>query len=257
MSYSLNGKIALVTGGTKGIGKAIADKLSNAGAQVVVTARTAPQDGNSSHHFIASDLSKAESATGLANKILEKYGHIDIIINNAGANTSPGGGYSALSDENWDNEFQLNLMSAVRINKVLLPAMIAQKSGVIIHISTGAAILPLWDMTMSYSASKAALNAYSKALANEVAAQGVRVLTVSPGAVRTPLMEEFIENIARSTNAGFDEAYKMVMGKVGIPMGEMAEPEDVANLVGFLASSEAKYLTGANYLVDGGLVPVV
>jgi NAD(P)-dependent dehydrogenase (short-subunit alcohol dehydrogenase family) len=256
MTYSLKGKIALVTGGTKGIGKAIADKLSNAGAQVVVTARTAPAD-NSGHHFIASDLSKAVSVTSLANEILEKFGRVDIIVNNAGANTSPGGGFSTLTDENWDNELQLNLMSAVRINKVLVPSMLERKSGVIIHISTGAALAPLWEMTMSYSASKAALNAYSKALASELGPQGVRVLTVSPGMVRTPLMEEFIENIAKSTHVTFDEAYNMLVGKVGIRIGKMAEPEDIANLVGFLVSSEAQYITGANYLIDGGSIPVV
>jgi NAD(P)-dependent dehydrogenase (short-subunit alcohol dehydrogenase family) len=257
MNDSLNGKVALVTGGTKGIGKAIAHKLSSAGAQVVITARTPPQDANVSHHFIASDLSNAESTTDLANKILEEYGRVDIIVNNAGANTSPGGGYSTLTDENWENEMQMNLMSAVRINKILLPTMIERKSGVIIHVSSGAAVLPLWDMTMSYSASKAALNAYSKALANELAPKGVRVLTVSPGMVRTPLMMEFIENLAKSNNITVDEMTKSLIGQIGIPIGRMSEPEDVANLVGFLVSSEAQYLTAANYLVDGGIVPVV
>ncbi len=257
MIYSLAGKIALVTGGTKGIGKAIADKLSSAGAKVVITARTAPGDGNNNQHFIASDISKAGSVASLAAEILKTYGHVDVIVNNAGANTSPGGGYSALTDENWENELQLNLMSAVRINKALVPTMIAHQSGVIIHISTGAAVLPLWDMTMSYSASKAALNAYSKSLSNELASKGIRVLTVSPGMVKTPLMLEFIENIALSNQATVEETTQNLIGQIGIPMGKMAEPEDIANLVGFLVSSEAQYLTGANYLVDGGLIPVV
>jgi len=258
MSYSLDGKIALVTGGTRGIGKAIADVLHNAGAKVIITARAAPQNGDNGYHFIASDLSKPEGASAVAANVLDKYGAIDIIINNAGANTSPNGGYSSLSDEDWHHEFQLNLMSAVRINKALLPAMIARKSGVIVNISSGAAVLPLWDITMPYSAAKAALNAYTKSLASELGPQGIRVLTVSPGVVKTPLMQEFVANMAQSMNISPDEASKTLVEKVGtLPMGRMAEPEEIASFVGYLVSDEAKYLTGANYLVDGGLIPVV
>lgn len=258
MSYSLNGRIALVTGGTKGIGKAIADTLHRAGATVIITARTAPKDDENDHYFIASDISTPEGVSAVSTNLLDKYGRIDIIINNAGANTSPNGGYSTLSDEDWDREFQLNLMSAVRVNKALLPSMIAQSSGVIINISSGAAMLPLWDITIPYSAAKAALNVYSKGLANELGPKGIRVLTVSPGVVRTPLMQEFIANMAEAMNISTDEAAKILVEKVGnLPMGRMAEPEEVASLVGFLASDEAKYLTGTNYLVDGGLIPVV
>ena len=160
-----NNEVALVTGGTKGIGKAIADKLSDAGIQVVVTARTAPEENKNGHYFIAADLTQPDSATMIATKILEKYGRIDIIVNNAGGNLSPGGGFSTILDEHWNKDWQMNFMSAVRINKVLLPSMIKQKSGVIINISTGAARQPIWEMTMSYSSAKAALNVYSKALA--------------------------------------------------------------------------------------------
>lgn len=257
MNISLKGQVALVTGGTKGIGKAIADKLSKAGAQVVVTARNEPKDKASEHYFIAADLVQPESAGIIAKEILEKYGRIDIIVNNAGANLSPGGGFSTLSDEHWHNDWQMNFMSVVRINKALLPSMITQKSGVIINISTGAAKQPIWEMTMSYSSAKAALNIYSKALANEIGSKGIRVNVVSPGVVKTPLMLEFIENIARSSNTSVEEAFKVVMDKVGVPLGRMAEPEEIANLVAFLASPEAKYITGTNYSVDGGALPVV
>jgi NAD(P)-dependent dehydrogenase (short-subunit alcohol dehydrogenase family) len=255
MENSLKGQVALVTGGTKGIGKAIADKLGSAGAQVVVTARTAPKEGK--YHFIAADLSQPESADAIAKEILEKYGRVDIIVNNAGANLSPGGGFNTLADEHWFNDWQLNFMSVVRINKALLPAMIKQKSGVIINISTGAAKQPIWEMTMSYSSAKAALNAYSKALANELGPVGIRVNVVSPGVVKTPLMLEFIENLAKSSASTAEEAFNAVMDKVGVPMGRMAEPEEIANLVAFLVSTEAKYITGINYSVDGGASPTV
>ncbi|MXN90917.1 SDR family oxidoreductase [Flavobacterium sp. Sd200] len=257
MDDTLKGQVALITGGTKGIGKAIADILSNKGAQVVVTARTVPADSTEAHHFIASDLSKPESAETIAKEILEKYGRIDIIVNNAGANLSPGGGFSTLSDEHWINDWELNFLSVVRINKALLPTMIVQQSGVIINISTGAAKQPIWEMTMSYSSAKAALNAYSKALASELGSKGIRVNVVSPGVVKTPLMLEFIENIAKNSNSTVEQTFKAVMDKVGVPLGRMAEPEEIASVVAFLASTEAKYITGSNYAVDGGASPTV
>lgn len=258
MSYSLNGKIALITGGTKGIGKAIADKLRAEGAETIVTARNKPENGNSGHYFIAADLTNPASAESISAEILEKYGRVDIIVNNAGANTSPRGGYSKLSDANWHDEWELNLMSAVRINKALLPSMTAQKSGVIIHISSGASVLPIWDITMPYSAAKAALNAYSKALANEVAAHGVRVLSILPGMVKTPLMEDYLTGLAESMNISPAEAENVLISKAGnLPMKRMAEPAEIANMVAFLSSDEAGYITGANFLMDGGLIPTV
>ncbi|MGN6353983.1 MAG: SDR family oxidoreductase [Parafilimonas sp.] len=257
MENTLKGQVALVTGGTKGIGKAVADSLSMRGARVIVTARTAPGENINAHHFIAADLSVPESAGIIAKEVLDRFGRIDIIINNAGANLSPGGGFSTLSDEHWNNDWQLNFMSVVRINKALLPTMIEQKTGVIINVSTGAAKLPIWEMTMSYSSAKAALNVYSKALANEVAGKGIRVNVVSPGVVKTPLMLEFIENMVKSSNTSFDDSFKAVMEKIGVPLGRMAEPEEIANLVAFLVSSEASYITGINYSVDGGALPVV
>ena len=257
MNHSSKEMVALVTGGTKGIGKAIADRLSNSGIKVIITARTAPAEDTEGQYFIQVDLAHPESAEIIAADILEKYGRIDIIVNNAGANLSPGGGFSTLSDEHWNNDWQTNFMSVVRINKALLPAMIGQKSGVVVNISTGAAKLPVWEMTMSYSSAKAALNAYSKALANEVAAHGIRVNVVSPGLVETPLMLEFIQNMAQSSSVTPNEAYQSVMEKLNVPIGRMAEPDEVASLVAYLVSPEAKYITGVNYSVDGGALPTI
>jgi NAD(P)-dependent dehydrogenase (short-subunit alcohol dehydrogenase family) len=257
MDNTFKDQVALVTGGTKGIGKAIADTLSIKGANVVVTARTAPKENRAGQHFIAADLSEPESAEAIAKEILERYGRIDIIVNNAGANLGQGGGFSTLSDEHWYNDWALNFMSVVRINKALLPTMIAQQKGVIINISTGAAKQPIWEMTMSYSSAKAALNIYSKALASELGPKGIRVNVVSPGVVKTPLMLEFIENIAKTSNSTTDDAFKGIMDKVGVPLGRMAEPKEIAELVTFLASPEAKYITGSNYAVDGGASPTV
>lgn len=256
MENLLNGKVALVTGGTKGIGKAIADKLSSEGAEVVVTARTATA-GQQGHHFIAADLTDKNAAALIAGEISARYGRLDIIVNNAGANLSPGGGFNMLSDEHWQNDWELNFLSVVRLNKELLPFMIRQHSGTVINISTGAAKQPIWEMTMSYSSAKAALNAYSKALASELGPKGIRVNVVSPGVVRTPLMLEFIDQLAASSGITAEDAFNTVMDKVGVPLGRMADPEEIADLVAFLASSNARYITGSNYVVDGGAAPTV
>lgn len=258
LSKDLEGKTALVTGGTKGIGKAIADRLANAGAKVIVTARNVPNDGENKHHFIAADLTKPEHALSLAQQISEQYGGVDILINNVGGLTTPGGGYSTLTDKHWEDELQLNLLAGIRLDRTLLPKMIAQKSGVIIHISSVAAKQPLWNLNLAYAVSKAALSSYSKALATELATKGVRVLTVSPGATRTPLMEGFIQDYATSAGIPVEEAFSQLLSQIGgIPMGRMAEPDEVASLVHFLVSPGAAYLTGTNYAIDGGSLPVV
>jgi NAD(P)-dependent dehydrogenase (short-subunit alcohol dehydrogenase family) len=255
---SLEGKTALITGGTKGIGKAIADRLGRAGATVVVTARTRPSEGEVIHHFIAADMKSSEGTTAVVKEFTERFGVADILVNNVGGLTSPGGGFSTLTDEHWENELRFNLLSTVRLDRELLPGMIEKKSGVIIHISSVSGKIPLWEINMAYAASKAALNSYSKALANEVASKGVRVLTVSPGGVATESMIGFMEQFAGSSGATPNEVYKALTDKFGgIPMGRMAEPEEVASLVGFLVSPAAAYLTSANYVIDGGGIAVV
>ncbi|WP_298736092.1 SDR family oxidoreductase [uncultured Chitinophaga sp.] len=255
---NLQGKTALVTGGTKGIGRAIADKLAQEGAQVIVTARNHPDDAQLPHHFIAADLTKSADVDRLSQEISDRYGKVDILINNAGGLTTPPGGFSTLTDEHWENELQLNLLSAIRLDRALLPAMIERKSGVIIHISSVAARQPLWNLNMAYAVSKAALNSYSKSLATELASKGVRVLTVAPGATKTPPMEKFIADYAASAGISLEEGYQLLLSQAGgIPMGRLAAPEEVASLVHFLVSPAAAYLTGTVYAIDGGSLPVV
>ncbi|QXV63941.1 SDR family oxidoreductase [Mucilaginibacter sp. 21P] len=252
----LKGKRALVTGGTKGIGKAIADELAAAGATIIVSARTKPDD--TTHHFISADLTKADQVSALAKEIADTFGGIDILINNVGGLTTPGGGHSTLTDELWQQELDLNLISAIRLDRILLPQMIEKKSGVIIHISSVAGKQALWNLNMAYAVSKAALNSYSKALSTELADKGVRVLTVAPGPVRTEPMVKFINDYATSAGVTPEEGMKQLMAQTGgIPMGRMAEPEEVAHLVHFLVSPSAAYLTGTIYAIDGGSLPVI
>ncbi len=136
--------------------------------------------------------------------------------------------------------------------------MIERKMGVIIHIASIQAKLPLYESTLPYAAAKAGLLNYSKSLSSEVAPKGVRVLTVSPGWIMTESSERMMERIAESNNSTIEEATKSVMTALGgIPFGRPAKPEEVAELVGFLVSPRASYLTGTEYVIDGGTIPTV
>jgi NAD(P)-dependent dehydrogenase (short-subunit alcohol dehydrogenase family) len=254
----LAGKVALVTGGTQGIGKAIAKRLQQSGAQVIVTARNHPGETDFNGHFISADLSTPEGASKIAKEINEQFGTIDILVNNMGANTFPGGGYSTLTDEHWEQALQINLLSAVRLDRALLPGMLNKKSGVIIHVSSTSGRFPIWESTMAYTAAKAALNVYSKTLSDEVASKGIRVVTVSPGLTKTPAMTTFLDDLAKSAGITTEEMTNNLLKRVGgVPMGRMAQPEETAALVHFLVSPAASYITGANYAIDGGNFPVV
>lgn len=254
----LSGKIALVTGGTKGAGKAIAERLLQAGATVIITARNAPEKENSDLHFISSDLSKAADAQKVTREVLSTYGRLDILVNNLGSSTTPAGGFAALSDEDWESTLQANLLAPVRLDRGFLPQMIERKSGVIIHIASIQGKLPLYDSTLPYASAKAGLINYSKGLSNEVAPKGVRVLTVSPGWINTTASKAWLGEIARNANSTVEEAQQSVMKALGgIPYGRPAESEEVAELVGFLVSPRANYLTGTNFVIDGGTVPTI
>ena len=256
-SKELSGKIALVTGGTKGIGKAIADKLAASGATVVVTARKAPEE-KMEHHFMAADLTDSGVIAELTKKLIDKYGTPDILINNVGGTSSPAGGFQMLSDEDWNRDIELNLLASIRLDKAIVSKMIEKKSGAVIHISSLNGKIPLYQSNFSYGVMKSALNAYSKTLANEVAKHGTRVNTVSPGMVRTTAMETFLESYAQSIGKNVAEAAQQIMdGLGGVPMNRLAEPEEIANMVVFLVSDGAGYITGANMLVDGGTFPAV
>lgn len=254
----LSGKIALVTGGTKGTGNAIAERLLQAGATVIITARNQPEVPNKDLHFISADLSTLEGTQKVVQEVYSKYGKLDILVNNLGGSETPGGGFAVLTDQDWEKSIQTNLLAPVRLDRGFLPQMIAQKSGVIIHITSIQSKLPLYDSTLPYAAAKAGLANYSKGLSNEVAPKGVRVLSVSPGWIMTTASAKMMERIAQSSNSTVEQATEKVLQSLGgIPIGRPAKPEEVAELVGFLVSPRASYLTGTEYVIDGGTIPTI
>lgn len=254
----LSGKRALVTGGTKGIGEAIVKRLQQAGADVIATARSIPEDLKAPEHFIQSDISTPEGVEKVVQEVTARFKGLDILINNVGGSSTPGGGALVLTDDHWQQAFNNNLFAAVRLDRAFLPGMLEQKSGVIIHISSIQRRLPLYDSTLPYAAAKAALSNYSKGLSNEVAAKGVRVNSIAPGFVETKAAERMIERLAENAGTDFDTARQSLMDALGgIPLGRTGRPEEVAELVAFLVSNRAPYIIGTEYVIDGGNIPTV
>jgi NAD(P)-dependent dehydrogenase (short-subunit alcohol dehydrogenase family) len=253
----LANKRILVTGGTRGTGKAIADRLRAAGAQVLVTARSRPDD-LLPPDFVAADLSTPAGVAAVLAAIAERWSAVDILVNNAGGSSAPGGGFGALTDADWDAALTTNLLGAVRLDRGLLPDMLAQGAGVIIHIASIQGRLPLPESTLAYAAAKAALVTYSKGLSKEVSSQGVRVLTVSPGFIQTEAADHLVDRLASSAGTDRAAALTGLMAALGgIPMGRPAWPQEVAELVAFLVSERAAYLSGTEFVIDGGTIPTI
>lgn len=243
----LTGKVAVVTGSSRGIGKAIAIRLSEAGAATVVNGisdssrieQTALEIRNTGRECtgIQADIGSSDGVGKLVNTVIEKYGRIDILVNNAGI--ARDGLILRMSEEDWDTVIRINLKSVFLCSKAVLRYMIKQRWGRIINMSSIVGIAGNAGQT-SYSASKAGIIGFTKSLAREVGSRGITVNAIAPGLIRTEMTMELEANMAE------DLKNRIALGKPGTT-------RDVAEAAAFLASEEAGYITGHVFNIDGGM----
>ncbi|MEV0697144.1 oxidoreductase [Saccharopolyspora sp. NPDC050389] len=257
MDLVLAGKTALVTGASRGIGLAVASALAAEGMRVVAAARTiTPELAETGATGITADLSTPDGPAALVEQAVAAAGELDLLVNNVGG--GDGGllaGFADLTEEHWQQTFDLNFFSAVRTTRAALPSLLRNR-GAIINISSIGARAP-HSGPMPYTTAKAALTAFSKALATEVGPQGVRVNTVSPGPVRTSLWEAEDGHgaaIADSLGVRLDELLAQLPAEAGMTTGRLVEPAEVAALVAFLASPHAASTAGTDHLIDGNAI---
>jgi NAD(P)-dependent dehydrogenase (short-subunit alcohol dehydrogenase family) len=255
-ALSLHGRRAVVVGGTKGLGEAVVNRLAAAGAQVLAVGRTEPAT-TAATRFVAADATDPGTAERVL-RAVEEEGGVDILVHVVGGSHAPAGGHAKLTDADWDLELAWNLLSAVRIDRRLVPLLAAGGKGVIVHVGSIQARMPLWDGTLAYAAAKAGLRTYSRGLANELAPQGIRVICLAPGGIESPGTVHLAERIAEARGISPEEGMQVLMGSLGgIPQGRFAPAAEIAEVVGFLVSDAAASMTGTEVTVDGGTLSTV
>lgn len=262
MNLFLNGKVALVTGASKGIGRAIAEVLAAEGAKVALFARNQSELEEVARAIAAKggdalpvcgDATSEKDIHGAVRDVLQQYGRIDILVNNVGY---PGRfvPFEALEVKEWHDLFNLNVMSGVHFCRAVIPSMKEQSYGRIIFISSESAVQPDAEMP-HYNATKAAQLALAKSLANDMGQYGITVNSVLPGPTPTPAWEKMAKEIGISLDdmvSSFETSGKRIL-----PAGRLGRPEDIAGVVAFLASDHASWVTGASWRVDGGSVKAI
>jgi NAD(P)-dependent dehydrogenase (short-subunit alcohol dehydrogenase family) len=255
-ALSLQGRRAVVIGGTKGLGEAVTRRLTDAGARVLAVGRSRPA-ASVADRIVLADVTEPGATAAIVEAVRERGG-LDILVHVVGGSDSPGGGHAAMTDADWDRELQWNLLSAVRIDRALSPMLLESAAGAIVHVGSIQGRMPLYDGTLGYAAAKAALRSYSKGLANELAPRGIRVNTVSPGGIQSPSAVGLAQRIAEARGIAEDEGMKVLMDSLGgIPDGRFAPVDEIAEVIAFLVSGAAASIVGDEITVDGGTVKTI
>jgi len=263
MDLALKGKTALITGGSVGIGLAVAEGLAQEGVNLVLCARETERLQNEAERIqkdsevrvlgVPADAAKPDHLNRLVSRIKEEFGGVDILVNNAGTGSEET--IMEAADDKWQYYWDLHVMAAVRLSRALVPLMKERGGGVIIHNASICAKQPLWYEPI-YNTTKAALVMFSKCLANEVIKENIRVNTINPGLVLTPDWRKTATVLTKDKEMTADD-YLDQIAKENAPIGRFASPEEVAKFFVFLCSPCASYCVGSTYYVDGGWLRVV
>lgn len=259
VNLEMTDKVAVVTGAGKGIGHAVTTALAAEGAHVVAASRsTEALDGLDRVTAVALDLSAPDAPAQLIRRAIDDHGRIDVLVNNVGAVRLRMEGFLGTSDDEFEWAMRMNFFIALRTTRAAMPSMVEQGAGAIVNVASVNAFFQPDAGTIDYGAAKAALVNLSKSLAQEFGPKGVRVNCVSPGPVATDLWlgeHGVAETVAQATGVDADTARERVVAGIGgFATGRFTTPEEVATLVTMLASSRAGNVTGANYVIDGGLI---
>jgi NAD(P)-dependent dehydrogenase (short-subunit alcohol dehydrogenase family) len=259
MDLELTGKVAVVTGASKGIGLAAVNALREEGALVVGSARdVASLAGLERVSAVALDLTAPDGPAQLIERTLAEHGRLDILVNNVGAVRMRVHGFLATSDDEFEWAMQMNFFTTLRATRAALPAMLEQRSGAIVSVASVNAFFQPDSLTIDYGAAKAGVVSLTKSLSQEFGDRGIRVNAVSPGPVSTELWlgeHGVAESLAEASGVDAETVRKQVVdGVAGVPTGRFTKPEEVAALIAFLASERSGNTTGVNYVIDGGLI---